>query len=290
LAVKGGFYFNVYGEQKKGDIDFNPDPLSYHLDFVTSTSMKISWETRSDIVVYFLDRDAIDNFPYYKGPDNTVTISNLKPNTEYKFILAGQKDPNNRTFPTRFTVRTKARAVSPPAYFTAYDQIANEVSFFWSPGHVEFGEPRYEIRRDGDLLETPAQPPFTDTGPQQGRTHVYCIRTFDGEFNFSEPVCVEVKFKDVTPPTAPSSVRTSNLGLTLSWDESYDSSGDINYIVDQGLGNELGRTRELEFAVTGLELGRRYEFGVTATDNAGHLSDRVIVLYPALGVSVKGKP
>jgi chitin-binding protein len=272
-------------------VNFNRDPLSYHVDFVTSTSIKMSWETRSDIVVYFLDKDPMDVLnQYYKGPDNTFTLSNLKANTEYKFILSGQKDANNRTFPTRFTVRTLAREVSPPTFFTAYGQTASEVSFFWNPGEVEFGEPRYEIRRDGNLLETPAQPPYTDTRPQQGRDHVYCIRTFDGEFNFSEPVCVNVSFPDFTAPTDPSNLRTSNLGLTLSWDESYDSSGDVTYIVDQGVGHELGTTKETEFAVTGLELGKRYEFGVTATDKAGHLSNRIIVLYPALGVSMKGKP
>ena len=269
---------------------FNPDPLSYNLDFVTSTSMKISWEARSDIVVYFLDRDPISSNKYYQGPGNTVTLSELKPNTEYKFILAGQKDPNNRTFPTRFTVRTSARVVSPPTFFTAYDQTASEVSFFWSPGGVEFGEPRYDIRRDGNLLEVSSQPPYIDTSPQQGRDHVYCIRTMDGEFNYSEPVCVNVSFPDFTAPTDPSNLRTGNLGLTLSWDESYDSSGDVTYIVDQGLDSEMGRTKETEFAVTGLELGKRYEFGVRATDKTGHLSDRVIVHYPALGIPVKGKP
>ncbi|POF38881.1 hypothetical protein B0D71_28700 [Pseudomonas laurylsulfativorans] len=273
-----------------GSINFNSEPLNYDLDFVTSTSIKVSWETRSDLVVYFLDSDYSPSKQYYKGPGNTVTISDLKPNTEYKFVLAGQKDVNNRTRPTRFTVRTPVRMVSPPTFFTAYNQTDSEVSFFWNPGEVEFGEPRYELRRDGHLLEVASQPPFTDTSPEQGRDHVYCIRTLDGEFNYSEPVCVTVNFEDFTAPTDPSSLRTSNLGLTLSWDESYDSSGDVTYIVDQGVDHQLGTTKETEFSVTGLELGRRYEFGVTATDKAGHESNRIVVHYPALGISVKGKP
>jgi len=157
-------------------------------------------------------------------------------------------------------------------------------------GAVSGGEPRYEIVRDGVLLDVVHKPLFRDTTPQQGRDHVYCIRTVDEKFNYSDALCVTVEFEDFTAPTDPSGVRTSNLAITVSWDESYDSSGDITYIVDQGIGNELGRTKELEFAVTGLELGKRYEFGVTATDKAGHESNRIIVHYPALGVPVKGKP
>jgi hypothetical protein len=270
-------------------MNFNPDPLSYNLDFVTSTSIKVSWEARSELVAYYLDSDGGPSYQYYKGPDNTVTISNLKPNTEYKFILAGQKDPNNRTYPARFTVRTPARVVSPPTFFTYYNNTESEVSFFWNPGQVEFGEPRYEIHRDGNLLEVSYRPPFTDFRPQQGRDHVYCIRTLDEEFNRSEPVCVTVSFRDVTAPTAPSNLRTSNLGLTLSWDESFDSSEDVEYLVDEG-GGDPGRTKETEFAFTDLELGKRYEFGVTAIDKAGNRSERVIIHYPALGVPVKGKP
>lgn len=274
-------------------MNFNPDPLSYHLDFVTSTSIKVSWEDRSELVAYYLDSDGGPSYQYYKGPDNTVTISSLKPNTEYKFVLAGQKDPNNRTYPTRFTVRTPARVVSPPTFFTYYNNTESEVSFFWNPGQVEFGEPRYEIHRDGNLLEVSYRPPFTDFRPQQGRDHVYCIRTLDEEFNRSEPVCVTVSFRDVTAPTVPSNLRTSNLGLILSWESSYDSSPVVNYRiyqVEQG-GEEivLGTTVETEFAVTKLQPGRRYVFGVTAFDNSGNESERATIQFPAQGISLQRK-
>lgn len=177
---------------------------------------------------------------------------------------------------------------TPPTYFKPFNQTASQVSFYWYGGQVETGQPRYELRRDGLLLEVPSQPPYTDTGPQQGREHVYCIRTYDESFRYSEPVCVKVSFADFTPPTDPSNLRTTELGLTLTWEPSYDSSGNITYIVEQD-GIESGRTKETEFAVTGLEPGKRYTFSVRAVDGSGHESDRVSVHYPALGIPLQGK-
>ncbi|MCK8688639.1 fibronectin type III domain-containing protein, partial [Pseudomonas umsongensis] len=52
---------------------------------------------------------------------------------------------------------------------------------------------------------------------------------------------------------------------------------------------ESGRTKETEFAVTGLESGKRYTFSVRAVDGTGHESDRVSVHYPALGIPLPGK-
>lgn len=177
---------------------------------------------------------------------------------------------------------------TPPTYFKPFNHTASQVSFYWYGGEVETGEPRYELRRDNQLLEIPISPPYTDTDPQEGREHVYCIRTYDESFRYSEPVCVKVSFPDFTSPTDPSNLRTTDLGLTLTLEPSYDSSGNITYIVEQG-GIESGRTKETEFAVTGLESGKRYTFSVRAVDGTGHESDRVSVHYPALGIPLPGK-
>ena len=187
-----------------------------------------------------------------------------------------------------FDVRTLRNKPTPPTFFEAFDKGPSQVSLFWNDGTVDGGSVRYKLTRDGESLERPVRP-YTDTRPMQGRDHVYCLYTVDDQFHESDSICITVKFEDFTAPTAPSDLRTSNLGLILSWAASYDSSGDVEYLVDEG-GGDPGRTKETEFAFTDLELGKRYEFGVTAIDKAGHLSERAIIHYPALGVPVKGKP
>ncbi|MNP04576.1 Exoglucanase B precursor [compost metagenome] len=267
----------------------NLPPLEFKINYITWTTFQV--EATSPALTYILT-DYSFGVPteLYRGPNGIITLDNLTKNTNYSFTLVGYVPPFGNTEPALVEFKTPDRMQpKPPSFFEPFNQTLDQVSFFWSPGEVEGGEPRYEIRRDKSLLDTPKTPPYTDTTPEQGRDHSYCIRTFDDGFTFSEPVCVNVYFEDLTAPTKPTGLRTSNLALQLSWDESYDSSGDITYIVDKGIDDELGRTKQLEFSITGLEAGVRYEFGVTAIDNSNNKSDREIISYPAIGISLKDK-
>jgi chitin-binding protein len=271
-------------------LDFDGSALSWKIERVTRDTIELSWERRAGIVKYTLASAGENSgVKIYEGPDSIFTHESLKPNTEYSYFIGGEYADGKRTKPTLIYARTIKGVPQAPEFFEAFGQKPNEVSFYWSPGVVDSGVPVYEIRRDDGLLDTPSRPPYVDTNPQQGREHVYCIRTVDDEFWYSEPHCITVKFSDHTPPTDPSNLRTSNLGLILSWDESYDSSGDITYTIDRGGDIELGTTKETEFAITGLQPGQRYEFGVTASDNTGHKSNRMTIQYPALGISLKRK-
>jgi fibronectin type 3 domain-containing protein len=272
-------------------LNFDESALSWKVEGVTRNTIQLSWERREGVVEYSLLASGENQGEViYRGPNTTFTHESLKSNTQYIYMLSGTSAEGKRTKPILATGRTAVRGIPvAPTFFESYGQTSTEVSFFWNAGVVEGGRIGYEIRRDGGLLETPESPPYTDTNPQQGRDHVYCIRTFDDEFYFSEPHCITVSFPDFTAPTDPLNLRTSNLGLILSWEESYDSSGDIIYEIDQGIGTQLGTTKEMEFAVTGLQPGQRYEFGVTAVDKAGNRSERMPTQFPAVGISRQRK-
>jgi chitin-binding protein len=267
----------------------NLPPLEYQINYITWTTFQV--EATTPALEYMLTENTpAGPVERYRGRSGRVTLDNLTKNTNYSFTFVGFFPPHGITDPALIEITTPDRMQpKPPSFFEPFNQTLDQVSFFWSPGEVEGGEPRYEIRRDTSLLDTPKTPPYTDTTPEQGRDHYYCIRTFDDGLNFSKPVCVSVYFEDLTAPTKPTGLRTSNLGLQLSWEESFDSSGDITYIVDKGVGNVLGHTKQLEFAITRLEPGVRYEFGVTAIDNSDNKSDREVIHYPAIGVSLKDK-
>jgi hypothetical protein len=249
---------------------------------LSRTSVVFNWSNSG-----FGVHTQVDDGPirYFSPGTTRQSVSNLRPGqlVRFKARLEGSELWNE------FVVRTLRNKPTPPTFFEAFDKGPSQVSLFWNDGTVDGGALKYKLTRDGEFVERPVRP-YTDTSPMQGRDHVYCLYTVDDQFHESDPICITVKFEDFTAPTAPSDLRTSNLGLILSWAASYDSSGPVDYIVDRGVGHELGRTKETEFAVTGLELGERYEFGVTAIDKAGHLSERAIIHYPALGVPVKGKP
>ena len=261
-------------------------------------SIALSWETREGLVEYWLTPAGENSdVPLYQGPDNNFTHSSLvtrhsslKSNTEYSYFLSGKTADNKTTLPVLIMARTAVRGTPiPPTFFREFGQTAEQVSFFWDDGIVDGGIPRYEIRRDGDLLENPSAPPYTDTDPQQGRNHLYCIRTFDDEFHYSEPRCIEIYFEDFTAPTDPSELEFSELSVKLSWEASFDSSHIVFYDVDKGPGDVLARTTDTEIVLTDLDGSERYNFGVTAIDQSGNESGRVAIDYPVTVVSVRRK-
>ncbi|RAI62648.1 hypothetical protein DOZ80_30015 [Pseudomonas fluorescens] len=241
---------------------------------LTRTSLKLHWDSGGEIIV--LQRDGYDGIDRHNPP---VSYGGLTPGQLVKFRLRRKSSPEWNDY----DVVTLRNAPTPPKFLDAYDQTSDRVSLYWDHGTVDGGQPRYRIERDGKLLEIKDRPPYTDTTPEQGRSHVYSVQTMDDQFNLSEKISITVRFGDFTAPTDPSNLSTSHLTLIVKWDESYDSSGEIFYDVDQD-GEFLGTTKEEEFAVTGLETGKRYTFGVTAKDPTGNKSNRVTVTYPPIGI------
>lgn len=280
-----------YFKESALSLDFDESALSWEVGDVTRNTIPLSWERRAGVVEYFLTSAGGDSGTViYEGPNTEFTHRSLKSNTEYSYFISGRNAEGKRTLATLILTRTAVRETPvAPTFFRATVRTINEVFLYWNDGVVDGGQIRYELRRDGVLLEIISGTDFVDTTPQQGRDHVYCIRALDDEFYYSESHCITVSIEDDTAPTDPSELRTSNLGLILSWAESHDSSNDITYEVDRGVDTPLGTTKETEFAVTGLQPGQRYEFGVTASDKAGNKSSRVIIQYPALGVSLQRK-
>lgn len=271
-------------EVKPVGLKSTPIPIPIHISDLTRTEVTLHWaHTNGPTLVYL--NGVRHGFDFGVRSHRFV---GFEPGQKIHFLVMPGSSPTPYG-PNELDVTTLKNKPTPPTFFEAFDKFSDQVSFFWNDGTVDGGSVRYKLTRDGDSLERPVRP-YTDTSPMQGRDHVYCLYTVDNLHQESDPICITVKFEDFTAPTAPSDLRTSNLGLILSWAASYDSSGPVDYIVDRGVGHELGRTKETEFAVTGLELGERYEFGVTAIDKAGHLSERAIIHYPGLGVPVKGKP
>jgi hypothetical protein len=246
---------------------------------VSKTRIDLNWDGGDLGITLEMDGKKVGDFTnYYKSR----RFDNLNPGQTYKF--RGKLDNSDEW--VECDVKTLRDQPTPPTFLDAYDQTSDRVSLYWDHGTVDGGPIRYRIERDGQLLEIKDRPPYTDSAPEQGRSHIYSVQSMDDQFNLSEKISITVHFRDFTAPTDPSNLSTSHLTLTVKWDESYDSSGEIFYDVDQD-GVFLGTTKEVEFAVTGLETGKRHTFGVTAKDPAGNKSNRVAVTYPPIGIPFK---
>jgi hypothetical protein len=246
---------------------------------VSRTVIDLHWDGGDSGITLEMDGKKVGDFNVFK---KSHRFTNLNPGQTYKF--RGKLDNSDDW--VEYVVKTLRTQPTPPTFLDAYDQTSDRVSLYWDPGTVDGGSIRYRIERDGQLLEIKDRPPYIDTTPEQGRSHVYSVQSMDDQFNLSEKISITVRFGDFTAPTDPSNLSTSHLTLMVKWDESYDSSGEIFYDVDQD-GDFLGTTKEQEFAVTGLETGKRYTFGVTAKDPTNNKSNRVTVTYPPVGISFK---
>lgn len=246
---------------------------------ISRTVIDLHWDGGDIGITLEMDGRKVGDFNVFK---KSHRFMGLNPGQLYK--LRGKLDNSDDW--VDFDATTLRDKPTPPTFFEAYDQMPDQVSLFWNSGVVDGGTPRYRIESDGQLLDIKDRPPYIDTTPQQGRSHVYSVQTMDDQLNLSEKITVTVYFEDFTAPTDPTNLSTSHLTLILKWDESFDSSGKVFYDVDQE-GEFLGTTKEKEFAITGLDTGQRYTFGVTAKDPSDNKSNRVTVAYPLAGIPFK---
>lgn len=91
----------------------------------------------------------------------------------------------------------------------------------------------------------------------------------------SSTVWAQGRFRDRTPPTAPTNLvvtATSMHGVTLAWGPSTDNSGSFSYIVCCAKGSVTVSQNQTSYTREGLDPGATYIFRVYAKDAAGNLS------------------
>ena len=274
-------------------LKFDDSLLSWKVVGVTRNTIELSWERRDDIVEYRLviasaGEDA--GQVIYQGADTAFTVDSLKSNTRYIYSLTGRSADGTRTRPALVSGKTAVRETPvAPGFLKEEFKTIDAVLLVWDLGAVDGGAPRYHVKRDGETFDIVGNNAIFDTVPLQGRSHVYCVSTLDDEFYESEPICIEVSFDDITAPTNPENMHVEEVLVKVRWTPVYDSSGRVTYHLDQGLGNPVGTTPEPWYLFTGLQPGRPYEMGVTAFDESGNQSERVVIHYPAQGIPPQRK-
>ncbi|MND46389.1 Fibronectin type III domain protein [compost metagenome] len=272
-------------------LKFDQSALSWKIVGVTRNTIELSWEKRAGIVEYLLTSTGDNSGEViYQGPGTTFTIDSLKSNTRYTYFLGGRTADGKRLTPTLVVGKTEVRGVpEKPTHLREHFKTTDSVILVWDDGEVDGGVPRYLVKRDGATLEVVEDTAIWDTTPQEGRDHVYCVTTVDDEFYESEPICIEVSFDDITAPTNPTNMHVEEIQVRVRWTPVYDSSGRVTYHLDLGLGKPVGTTAEPWYLFTGLQSGKPYEMGVTAFDESGNQSERVVIHYPAQGIPPQRK-
>ena len=97
----------------------------------------------------------------------------------------------------------------------------------WTASTDNVGVTGYRIQRDGAQVGSSTSPSFTDTTVAPGTSATYTVTAYDSGGNVSaasDPVSVTTP-ADVSAPSVPSGLRTTDVGATsvaLAWDASSD--------------------------------------------------------------------
>ncbi|NUR69934.1 MAG: carbohydrate-binding protein, partial [Hamadaea sp.] len=167
--------------------------------------------------------------------------------------------------------------------------VQDTITLTWPTSTDDVGVVAYDIYHDGTLLASPASSPYTLTDLNFNFTYRLSIFARDAAGNVSatSPLatkpdgsgCVTGASSDVSPPTAPTNLASSNVTQTsvnLSWTASADNVGVRQYVVQNAANANLftlsGNPPATSATVTGLTCGTSYTLHVVAKDKAGNTS------------------
>src|SRR5262249_40795121 len=101
-----------------------------------------------------------------------------------------------------------------PMGVTVTSVTTSRVNLSWSASSDNIGVTGYRVFRDGSLVGTSPSTTFADQGLTPQTSYSYTLAAVDAAGNvsaLSAPVSASTTYLDLTPPTVPLNVRSSNV-------------------------------------------------------------------------------
>ncbi|WP_043637075.1 fibronectin type III domain-containing protein [Nonomuraea candida] len=182
-----------------------------------------------------------------------------------------------------------------PPGLHATDVTDTTASVAWDPASDDVGVTAYGLYRNGSKVGADQTGrTYTFTGLTKGQTYELGVDARDATGNRSEKSTITVlAVTDLAPPTAPGSLRLTDLAhttATLAWDGATDDVGLAGYGIyldDSKVGDDQ---TELSHTFQGLGRGRAYTAGVDAVDTSGNRSPIAEIGFTTLADTLPGAP
>ncbi len=209
---------------------------------VSPTVISLDWTNGDDVNTYDVHQDGVRVGTTY-NTDNDENVENLKPSTQYCFLIRAHK--RSAVFPfvrKNEEISNTACATTlpnlPPTVPANLSVIVltnpvNRMVLSWDNSADDYGVEGYKIYRDGNFLKSSDENSSIDDAVSPGKTYCYQVSAYD-QSNAESPksACGTIRFN--LPPTVP--VNLSVVGLPspvnqmiLSWDNSADIDGVKGY-------------------------------------------------------------
>ena len=167
---------------------------------------------------------------------------------------------------------------SVPANLSAKVISSSEIDLTWSPSTDNVSVAGYQVFRNNNQFATTNSASFADKTAIPGVPYTYAVAAFDAAGNVSaqsSPVVAETSFDaDITPPSVPTNLRSSNVTsttLTVAWSASTDNVAVAGYKVFRD-GIQVATTAATSYTDTGLVPSTIYVYTVAAYDTSNNVS------------------
>lgn len=220
----------------------------------TTESISITWVALPRAESY----DVLFENTIYETAGTTITISGLKPYTEYTYQVRAKNAGGVGSYSVARNIRTLMKA---PDNITA-TATKNSVTLSWS---ASSGATSYDVLFNGKTTFGIKTTSYTATGLTKGTTYSYsiCAKNSSTSSAYS-PTATVMTIPD--PPEMPANVRASAAAnsVTISWSAATRAAG-----YDVYLGGNVYGAAGTETTITGLFSNASYKYQVRAKNAGG---------------------
>lgn len=277
-------------------------PTGLTIASTTQNTVTLTWTASTDnvgVAGYDIFRNGIQVGTPVLTP--TFTDAGLSPSTTYAYTVeAFDASGNKSAQSTSISVTTQAAAISyggggggggggstPPADTTppsvptglaSMTTTSTTEQISWSPSTDNVGVTGYTIFNNGSQVGTSSTTAYTDLELSPSTNYSYTVEAYDAAGNTSAQstalVITTSAPEDVTPPSVPTNLSSSNITqttLTISWTASTDDTAVTGYNILRN-GTQLGTSATTSFNDSGLTANTTYTYTVEAYDAASNTS------------------
>lgn len=255
---------------------------------VGQTAITLSWNASADDVGVAGYRLHVGGSMVGTTTGTSYTLSALSCNSVYSLGVAAYDAAGNTSAVATTAQQTQqctgvASPPSTPTGLTSSNVGQTSITLSWNPSSSGVGLAGYQLSVNGSQVGTTASTSYTFTGLACGTTYTLGAAAVDVTSQVSGTATLMGQTQacagDTAPPTTPSGLTPSNVGLssiTLSWAASSDNVGVAGYRLFLN-GSQVGTSNSTSFSFGGLTCGISYTLGVAAYDAAGNVSGTATV-------------
>ena len=222
----------------------------------------------------------LDGVLFKTTVDTSTSMHGLTPSTTYLVGVEAYDTSGNISGLSTISVSTEDLPDLPPSVVEpeVSSITSTTANVNWNPSQDNGYIVEYQVYLNGTLMFTTTTTEVSFEQLQAETEYEVIVYAKDNSDQLSNPGYVRFTTHpdgDTTPPTVPENLMATNIQYdkaTISWHESYDESGVLNYDIEFN-GINIATLPLTQFTLQGLAESTEYTIRIRARDNNGNVSD-----------------